>query len=221
MRPRILDLFCGAGGCAVGYHRAGFDVVGVDIAFQKNYPFTFHQGDALAFCREHGHEFDAIHASPPCQRHVSGLRAVNQARGRDVSGHADLVMPTLRLLEELSLPWIVENVEGAPLASGVRLCGSAFGLPIRRHRRFQSSHVIFGTPCNHRWQTEERYWTSAYKADGARSRSTVVQVYGRGGETHEWGPALGIDWMTRDELTQAIPPAYTEYLGTQLRKVLV
>ncbi len=214
-RPRLLDLFCGAGGAAMGYRRAGFDVVGVDIKPQPRYPFTFIQGDALEYCREHGHEYDVIHASPPCQRHVSGLRAVNAVLGRDVEAHPDLVTETQQLLESVGVPWVIENVEGAPLSHGVRVCGSSFGLPIQRHRRFASSVLIFGAPCVHDRYAKARYWTSALK-EGQRQRSRVVQVYGNGGEREHWGPALGIDWMTPDELAQAIPPAYTEHIGRQL-----
>jgi hypothetical protein len=218
--PRLLDLFCGAGGCARGYQMAGFHVTGVDIKPQPRYAGdVFIQGDALAYCREHGHEFDVIHASPPCQRHVSGLREVNRTLGRDVESHADLVQASRMTLEDVGIPWVIENVEGAPLSAGVRLCGSSFGLPIRRHRRFQSSQLIFGKPCHHSWQTEKKYWTSYRKGDPNR-RATVVQVYGAGGETEQWGPALGIDWMMPYELTQAIPPAYTHWIGNQLMQAI-
>src|SRR5688500_14342326 len=124
-RPRLLDLFSGAGGCSVGYHRAGFDVVGVDVRPQPRYPFTFHQGDALEFCRAHAHEFDAIHASPPCQAY-SVSRHINA--GPDAKQHPDLVDATREELERARLPWVMENVVGAPMHRPIVLCGLMFGL---------------------------------------------------------------------------------------------
>src|SRR5690348_16558972 len=132
-KPRLLDLFCGAGGCSMGYHRAGFEVVGVDIKPQKNYPFEFHQADALEFLKIHGHEFDAIHASPPCQRYSVG-RHIHQSGGN----HPDLVHPTRSLLEATGKPWVIENVMGSPVA-GVTLCDLMFGLKVLRHRLFETS----------------------------------------------------------------------------------
>lgn len=219
MRPRLLDLFCGAGGAAVGYHRAGFDVVGVDIARQSNYPFEFHQGDAVQFAYEHGHRFDATTASPPCQVH-SDLASV---AGED---HADLIPQTREVLTALhrayGIPYVIENVEGAPLLDPVTLCGSMFGLGVagftlKRHRLFESS-VPFTVPpdvCAGR-QIVGVYgdgggWT---QRGGAEQRPTY-----RGGVKLAVGPAriaMGIDWTNRRELSQAIPPAYTEHLGRQL-----
>jgi DNA (cytosine-5)-methyltransferase 1 len=172
-RPRLLDAYCSAMGAGVADARAGFDVVGVDIRPQPNAPFRVVVGDAVAFIREHGHEFDVIHASPPCARL-----------------HAPAVY-----------------------------CGSSFGLPIHRHRQFESTVLLLTPACEHDRLTDARYWTG-YSPKGQRRRSTVVQVYGNGGEREAWGPALGIDWMTPDELTQAIPPAYTEHIGLQLLAAL-
>jgi DNA (cytosine-5)-methyltransferase 1 len=213
-QPRLLDLFCCAGGAGMGYHRAGFDVVGVDVEPQPRYPFTFVQGDALAYLAAHGQAFDAIHASPPCQGNLHGLNAVNRSLGRTVA-HPDLIGATRELLRVSGKPYVIENVVGARLLAPVQYCGSSFGLPIRRHRRFESNVLLLAPGCEHDRHRERRYWTSAMK-DGQRQRAAVVQVYGNGGERHLWGPALGIDWMVPDELTQAIPPAYTEHIGRQL-----
>lgn len=213
-RPRLLDLFCCAGGAGAGYHRAGFDVVGVDLEPQPRYPFQFVQGDALAYVAAHGHEFDAIHASPPCQANLHGLGAVNRTLGREYA-HVDLIPETRALLRASGKPYVIENVVGAALLAPVRVCGSSFGLPIHRHRLFESNVLLLVPECEHDRLRERKYWTSARKK-GAANRGFTVQVYGNGGEREQWGPALGIDWMTPDELTQAIPPAYTEHIGRQL-----
>jgi len=209
----LLDLFCGAGGCAVGYHRAGFDVVGVDIAPQPNYPYEFHQADALdppVFYDE----FDAIHASPPCQENVKGMAAVNRARGRTLD-HASLIVPTRELLIASGLPYVIENVEGADLINPIRLCGSSFGLSVRRHRLFECSFSAMAMPCAHHLQSEAKYPT-CWRPNGERRMAKAVQVYGNPAGKHLWPEAMGIDWMTSDELAQAIPPAYTEHVGGYL-----
>lgn len=138
-KPRLLDLFCGAGGAAMGYHRAGFEVVGVDLKPQKHYPFEFHQADALEFLAEHGREFDVIHASPPCQAHTS----LKNLHDKD---YPELIEPTRRLLEKTGLPYIIENVVGAPLRNPILLCGSSFGLRVRRHRLFESNWFLIAPP---------------------------------------------------------------------------
>jgi DNA (cytosine-5)-methyltransferase 1 len=183
----------------------------VDLEPQPNYPFAFHQADALTFSLD---GFDAIHASPPCQANLKGLGAVNRKLGREYA-HVDLIAPMRARLVASGLPYIMENVVGAELRGAVRMCGSAFGLPIHRHRLFESNVLILVPGCEHDRLTEAKYWTSA-NGKGQRKRGYTVQVYGNGGEQHEWGPALGIDWMTNAELTQAIPPCYTEHLGRQL-----
>ncbi len=210
MKPRLLDLFCGAGGAAMGYHRAGFEVVGVDIEPQPRYPFEFIQDDALEWLSEpvtvggrYGTRgFDAIHASPPCQAFTTA-RVIH---GRE---HPDLLTPTRELLEQTGLPWVIENVPGAPMRVDLVLCGTAFPeLRVKRHRWFEFSDpqlapgLVHG--CNH-------------------SRKTVA-VFGHGGHIYhgveDWKDAMQIDWMTRDELAQAIPPAYTELIGHQLMQHL-
>jgi DNA (cytosine-5)-methyltransferase 1 len=232
MRPRLLDLFCGAGGCSVGYARAGFEVVGVDIAPQPNYPYEFHQAHAAELLRDlldakstwSGSQqrrmwllsdFDAIHASPPCQAHVKGFAAVNRARGREL-GHTDLIAGIRELLIETSLPYVIENVEGAPLLNPVKLCGSSFGLAVQRHRLFESNVALMAPPCAHHLQREAKYPTN-WRPNGEKRLAKVVQVYGNAAGTDLWPDAMGIYWMTTEELAEAIPPAYTEHVGGYLR----
>ncbi|WP_216911309.1 DNA methylase [Nocardia noduli] len=205
-RPRLLDLFCCAGGAATGYHRAGFDVVGVDIAPQPRYPFEFHQGDALEFLATHGHEFDAVHASPPCQEYCT-LHALSPDKR-----YPDLVAATRALLDQVGRPYVIENVMTAPLirSRSIVLCGNAFGLRTYRHRRFES-RLSLSAPAHprHVVRTATRQRKARW-ADGWN-----ISVTGDVGRYV--GPeAMGIDWMTGDELCQAIPPAYTEHLGHQL-----
>jgi DNA (cytosine-5)-methyltransferase 1 len=204
-QPRLLDLFCGAGGAAMGYHRAGFDVVGVDHVPQPRYPFRFVQRDALQVLRDLDDprdDFDVIHASPPCQAFTTA-RVIH---GRE---HPDLLTPTRRLLRQTGLPWVIENVPGAPMRVDLVLCGTAFPeLRVKRHRWFEFSDPMLGPQlvhgCNH-------------------SRRTVA-VFGHGGHIYhgvdDWKDAMQIDWMNRDELAQAIPPAYTELIGHQLMQHL-
>lgn len=223
-RPLLLDLFCGAGGAAMGYHRAGFDVVGVDIKPQPSYPFEFWQGDAIELLTRlidcdppwsfgRGRpltDFDAIHASPPCQAY-SAMRTNWNAR----KDHPDLLPPTRERLQASGLPWVIENVPGAPMASMVMLCGSAFGLgtgeyQLRRHRWFEVFGAWFmSPPCQHRGPVIGIY------GDHGRDRRRK-EGYGRYFTLDERKEAMGIDWMARDELDLAIPPAYTEYIGQQL-----
>lgn len=197
-RPRLIDFFCKAGGCSVGYFRAGFEVVGVDIEPQPNYPFEFHQADAFEFPLD---GFDAIHGSPPCQAFTSA-RVIH---GRE---HADLLTPfRKRLEEEATVPWVLENVPNAPMRRDIILCGSHFPeLRVRRHRWFEINWplVELMPPCDHGRKT--------------------VSVFGHGGHIYhgvkDWREAMGIDWMTRDELAQAIPPAYTKWIGRRLLDVI-
>jgi DNA (cytosine-5)-methyltransferase 1 len=175
-RPRLLDLFCGAGGAGMGYHRAGFDVVGVDIASQKNYPFEFIQGDALAYCAEHGHEFDAIHASPPCQAH-SAMKTMYNARE-----HLDLVPQTREALRATGKPYVIENVPGAPLITPFILCGTMFDLgwedaELRRHRLFESSTFMLTPSCAH---GRRRSTVGVYGGHLRNRRRRLFGVYGDG-----------------------------------------
>jgi DNA (cytosine-5)-methyltransferase 1 len=208
---RLADLFCGAGGAGKGFADLGFEVVGVDIAPQPNYPFEFHQADALSFDLS---GFDAVHASPPCQAHTP-LKVMSNARV-----HEDLIEQTRELLQASGLPWVIENVEGAPLRSPVRLCSSFFGLgaggyQLHRHRRFESNFALMSTPCHHR-----RGHVLGVYGDHARTARRSKRL-GEGQLSAADGlrlasEAMEIDWMTWRELTQAIPPAYTRYIGTYL-----
>lgn len=207
---KLLDLFCCAGGAGEGYRRAGFDVTGVDLRPQPHNPHRFIRGDALEYLEAHGHEYDAIHASPPCQAHCDLKHMWNAKK------HTDLIAPTRELLKRTGKPYVIENVEGAPLTNPVILCGTMFGLgtddaELRRHRLFEVNWPLFLRPqCEH----------------GRKPR--VIGVYGGHGRdrrriantqdfpTTARREAMGIDWMTGAELSQAIPPAYTEWIGRQL-----
>lgn len=215
-RPRLLDLFCGAGGAARGYQLAGFHVTGVDIKPQPRYAGdALVQADALRPPFDLS-SFDAIHASPPCQAY-STLAAMHPDRD-----YPDLIDSTRAMLVSAGVPWIIENVEPAPLnrsstlfgEHGVMLCGSMFGLGVergylRRHRVFETSFPVAQPSCAH--------------------RGNAVGVYGHGGHSGkhrmlyraEAATALDIDWMSRDEMTQAIPPAFTEFIGRALLTALL
>ena len=277
---RLLDLYCGAGGAAMGYHRAGFhEIVGVDIAPQPRYPFEFVQANALEFLAEHGHEFDAIHASPPCQGY-SIMHNLPWLRGRD---YPLLILPTIEMLEALGKPYVVENVMGARHgARGLRkrgleahglqagwLCGTMFGLPFYRHRLFATnwmwlapwhpnhqgvvkpgrmlgdranqvvvSHTklredgrpkdtkisLYGMDSNHSLRLRPGYEHVPFSYPTLTNGQNGAQGNGVGiGHAKGWrlaAEAMGIDWMQREELTQAIPPAYTEFIGRQLHLTL-
>lgn len=214
---KLLDLFCGAGGAAMGYHRAGFDeIVGVDIKPQKNYPFEFLHIDALAPTLEivlpwDVADFDVVHASPPCQRYSLFSKNTGTA-----ANHPDLVGPVRKRLQGWEVPYIIENVPGAPLISPVQLCGSSFGLRtvdglgLRRHRLFESTFTLWGSQCSHGFEKD------SVGVFGNGTPQWFRKKHGRNARLSEWKEAMGIDWMTRDELAEAIPPAYTEYLGKQM-----
>jgi DNA (cytosine-5)-methyltransferase 1 len=212
---RLLDLFSGAGGAAMGYHRAGFEVVGVDIKPQKHYPFEFHQADALEYLREHGQEFDAIHASPPCQRYSIATKCRGQAL---CDSHPDLTSAVRKALIDTGRIYVIENVILAPLANVIMLCGTMFGLRVLRHRHFESNAYL--------WMPEHRKHpcgslTNAHRKY-LRGDSPFVCIAGHNFAREEGATAMGIDWMgSRRELSQAIPPAYTEFIGKQLVSFVV
>lgn len=240
MKPRLLDLFCGAGGAAMGYHRAGFEVVGVDIEPQPNYPFEFHQGDALkvlenlidnraiAFAKDNFQhlyvldEIEAIHASPPCQAY-SCLRIM-----RNAGQHPRLIEPLREHLQTTGKPYVIENVPGAPLLDPITLCGSSFGLQtskghqLRRHRKFESNvHILFVPPCQHGIKTVGIFGNKARdtgqeKRHYAKDKKTRGFPIGVAIPSHEGLIAMGCEWMNIKEACQAIPPAYTEYIGKYL-----
>lgn len=217
-RPlRILDLYCCGGGAARGYAQAGFDVVGVDIKAQPQYPFEFRHGDAVEFLLAHGQEFDLIHASPPCQgysSHVTGTGQWDRTRGRD---EPRLIEATRQAAKAIGRPYIIENVIGARehMLSPLCLCGTMFGLPISRHRLFESS-LPLAAP-HHR---DCKGVAKAYaERRGWEYRDMTVTGKGRhAGTADRWKEILGIpthEPMTQHQLRECIPPAYTRFLGAQ------
>jgi DNA (cytosine-5)-methyltransferase 1 len=197
-RPRLLDLFCGAGGAAMGYRQAGFDVTGVDDVDQPNYPFAFHRRDALEALADTDFTagFDAIHASPTCQRKAR----VTAWRGRR-EDHPDTLTPTLELLHRIEPPWVVENVPEAAdeLRPDFLLCGTQFGLGVRRHRIFQRGN-----------------WTSYELLPPCQCyRNPRLLPFEHKGE-RAFADAMGCTWMTNLEGRQAVPPAFTHHIGAQL-----
>lgn len=209
----LLDLFCGAGGAAMGYHRAGFDVIGVDIDPQPNYPFEFVQADVLEGL-DGLTQADAIHASPPCHAYSTASGNAKKAG----TTYADLIPQTRELLEASGLPYVIENVVGSPLVDPVQLCGSSFGLDVRRHRLFETNWHLTAPPCDHAWQTPRFRSLDSRMVKKGRLAS-VVGVHGNcnyAGEGELRKKAMDIHWMTQPELAQAIPPAFTEHIGRQL-----
>lgn len=211
---RLLDLFCGAGGAAVGYHRAGFDVVGVDIAPQKHYPFEFIQADAMTYPLD---GFDAIHASPPCQEYSS-------LRNMKTHAYLDALAAVRERLMAYGRPWIIENVARAPMHHALLICGTALGLKVRRHRLFDSSHLLWSPGgCQHSaddvncyghgaWNyrprsAEHAHWT---RTNAGQSPVSIAMAKA----------AFQAEWMTRSELAECVPPAYTEWIGRQIMTAL-
>jgi DNA (cytosine-5)-methyltransferase 1 len=200
--PRLLDLFCCQGGASAGYVAAGFDVVGVDINPQPRYPFEFVQADALTYLAEHGHEFDVIHASPPCQAFTNAQRIRGNA-------HPDLIEPTRALLRQLGKPYVIENVEGAPLHAPVTLCGHSFGLETYRHRLFESN-VSLQQPIH------IPHVVPTTKMGRAPVAGEYMHVVGNFSGVERARGIMDMPWANRDGLREAIPPVYTEFIGVQL-----
>jgi DNA (cytosine-5)-methyltransferase 1 len=193
----------------MGYANAGFDVVGVDIKKQKRYPFEFIQADALEVMADKNflRSFDVIAASPPCQTH-SRTKHLRDAQGKTTS-KIDLIPQTRAALQDSGLPYVIENVPGAPLVNPIVLCGSSFGLRVRRHRLFESNVPLVGLHCDHRKQGRPVGVYGSMRDEipsGGKTADTIEQAR----------EAMGIDWMIWPELVEAIPPAYTEFLGAQL-----
>jgi DNA (cytosine-5)-methyltransferase 1 len=213
MRPKLLDLFCGAGGAAVGYHHAGFDVVGVDHLPQPNYPFEFVQLDALSYLDGRlMDKFDVIHASPPCQAYSRMSRAVKTSAPR-------LIIELRRSLLRIGLPFVIENVEGSELQGNVvLLCGTMFGLKLRRHRLFEvyPPHLILTPSCSCRGGVASGrlvgQMLSGKVAPGRKPR--------QGTSERERPSLFGVPWMKPMEARQAVPPAFCEFIGKQLLRVL-
>jgi len=203
----------------MGYHRAGFEVVGVDREPQPNYPFEFHLADAFEFVVEHGGEFDVVHASPPCQAYT-GFRRVTESRFGSAPEHLDLVDEVRVALERTGRMWIIENVQGSPVRTGIIICGAALGLEhLARHRHFESSVLLFAPKCRHR---ENEYTIGVYGArpDGRRVSYRHHRLCRVARSLEEARVVMGIDWMEWDEITQAVPPVYTKYIGEQLMRAL-
>jgi DNA (cytosine-5)-methyltransferase 1 len=205
-RPVLLDLFCCQGGASAGYERAGFGVIGVDIDAQPRYPFSFRRGDALKYLRTFGATVDAIHASPPCQ----GYSNAQRIQQRD---HPLLIDEVREVLDSLGKPYVIENVQGAPLKSPVELCGAMFGLHTYRHRLFESN-VTLTVPA-HPDHTQQQIKMGRPVQDG--------QFYQAVGNFSNVGYAradMGVPWMNRDGIRECIPPVYAEHVGRQLRAAL-
>jgi DNA (cytosine-5)-methyltransferase 1 len=221
-RLRILDLFSCAGGAAMGYHRAGFEVVGVDIDPQPRYPFEHHVADAIEFALAHGHEFDAIHASPPCQSY-STLNAYNKKT------YPDLIEPVRTLLVGTGRPWVMENVPQAPLRDPVVLCGQMFGLRVYRHRGFESGGGLTLPQPEH-----ARHVALCARNGYLPSSDRPFMTISGGAHSRAWQlaacDALGTPWMRVPvsgnvklgirEVCESIPPAYTEWIGARLAAAL-
>lgn len=227
---KALDLFCGAGGASQGLHLAGFKVEGVDIADQKHYPFEFTRHNVMFMRPKQLQEFDFIWASPPCQRYSAMTKRWNKERENN---HPDLVGPVRELLRASGVPYCIENVPGAPLVKPVMLCGSMFGLQtkhgsqLRRHRLFECSFHVEQLTCHHTKGSSIGVYGGGQHPD--RRVPATIGVYGKSGgsskrdgltffSTQDRRDAMGIQWMTGAELSEAIPPAYSQYIAKQFLK---
>ncbi|HEY8054829.1 MAG TPA: DNA cytosine methyltransferase [Terriglobales bacterium] len=215
-KPRLLDLFCCAGGAGVGYSRAGFEVLGIDLSPQPRYPFPFIRTDALELDQKFIETFDAIHASPPCQSYSDLAK-----RNGNAHEWPRLIEPVRAMLRRSGLPYVIENVEGAPLVNPVILCGTMFkGLRVIRHRLFETNFPVLSPPhgrhpiCHTFDKRKGQYGKTNEMRD-------FVSVNGGGNcSVAAARDAMGISWMTKNELNEAIPPAYTKFIGGQLVEFL-
>jgi DNA (cytosine-5)-methyltransferase 1 len=206
---RLLDLYCKAGGASKGYADAGFDVVGIDIKKQKRYPYEFIQADCLEILQDLNYlrTFDVIAASPPCQTH-SRTQHLRNAQGKSTD-KVDLIPQTRKALIESGVTYVIENVPGAPLINPIQMCGSYFGLKVRRHRLFESNLKLLGSGCKHKEQGKPVGIYGSMRDEipgGGHTAKTIKQAR----------EAMGIDWMIWGELVEAIPPRYTYEIGKQL-----
>lgn len=212
---RLLDLFCGAGGAGMGYRQAGFHVTGIDIHPQPNYAgHEFIQADALTYLAEHGHEFDAIHASPPCQASSALTKGTNKGRR-----YPNLIPATRELLASFDVPTVIENVQGSDLRRDLTLCGEMFGLGVIRHRYFEVDGFTVVQPVH----VPHRGRVAGYR-HGEWFEGPYFAVYGDGGgkgSVAQWQVAMGMPWTSvRKEIAEAIPPAYAEFIGAALMRHL-
>ena len=218
-KPKLLDLFCKAGGAGVGYHRAGFEVVGVDIEPQPNYPFKFIQADAIHYLLEHGHEYVIVHASPPCQKWTCST-ATQRKKGKK---YLDLITATRNALLYTGKPYIIENVPQAPIHPDIVLMGHMFGLKVLRKRHFETSFFMLQPGIIKPVGTVKEGDYSSIFGKGAykKSKNNKMPKHKKNTVRETWAYAMGIDWFMKDvELSEAIPPAYTEYIGKQAIELL-
>ena len=201
-RPKLLDLFCCQGGASAGYIAAGFDVVGVDIDPQPRYPYEFHQGDALKFLLEHWQEFDAFHASPPCQ----AWTLCQRIQGNE---HPNFIEATRSAFELIGKPWVIENVEGAPLIDPITLCGAMFNVETYRHRLFESNVPIVAPE-------HPMHVARNTKMGRTPVAGEFMHVVGNFTGVDRAREVMDMPWASRDGLREAIPPAYAEFIGLQL-----
>jgi DNA (cytosine-5)-methyltransferase 1 len=217
-KPKLLDTYCGAGGCSVGYHRAGFEVFGVDIESQNNYPFPFFRGDAVEFILRFGHLFDVCHASPKCQG-FSKTWYLHKKPGQLINQ----IPATREALLETGRQYVIENVPGSPLQSAMMLCGTMFPeLRVRRHRMFETYPIVLWnppTPCNHWGKVSSRASVNGRRVQDSFEHGEFLSIYGKGYKKADGLVAMGVDWKcTQVELSQMIPPLYTEFIGKELLK---
>lgn len=216
MRPKLLDLYCKAGGAGMGYHRAGFDVTGVDIEPQKHYPFTFIQGDAIHYLLTYGHLYDAFHASPPCL-FASKSTSIAKSRGKV---YPDLIPATRAAMSLYKIPSIMENVPGAIMRPDIIMRGTMFNLKVLRKRIFEINNCFIlqpGIPPKKGTVKAGDYSSVFGKGSWKKSKADDMPKHALNTVRETWAFAMGIDWyMNETELAEAIPPAYTEYIGKQL-----
>lgn len=205
---KLLDLFCGGGGASMGYHKAGFDVTGIDLKHGRRYPFNYIKGNVRDYLnKEFLSGFDVIAASPPCQTH-SSTKHLRNAQGRTTS-KIDMIEEVRNALIASGKKYVIENVPNAPLINPIQVCGSAFGLKVRRHRLFESNVNLVGTNCHHKQQGKPIGVYGSMRDEipnGGHTAKTMTEA----------NEAMGIDWLIWGELKEAIPPAYTHFIGQQL-----
>lgn len=209
---KLLDLFCGAGGASMGYAQAGFEVTGIDVKHGKRYPYTYIRGDVRDYLSvEFLSQFDVIAASPPCQT-FSATKHLRNAQGKSTS-KINMIPEVRDALIASGKPYVIENVPNAPLINPVQLCGSAFGLKVRRHRLFESNVELKGTGCNHKTQGKPIGIYGSMRDEipnGGHTAKTMTEA----------NEAMGITHMIWGELVESIPPAYTNYIGLQIRHAI-